>query len=87
MQTDEYEISISREIKICKGFIDKLSAKIIGFEEKHGIKTSNELFQMPSPHVPSNELQKWQQTYEALKDWQQKLIDYKEAYESFRTKS
>lgn len=87
MQTDEYEISISREIKICREFIGKLSTKLSGFEEKYGAQTTDALFKSPPVNIQGDDLKKWQQAYEALRDWQQRLTDYQQAYESFRTKS
>ena len=86
LQTDEYGISISREITVCKNMIDRQKKELIQLEKQHGISTE----QMLAGEMPENEgetardLEAWRNGYEGLLAWQQRLLEYEEAYNALR---
>jgi len=81
MHTDEYEISISREINHCQQVVKKTRAKL---EERR------QLFGMDYPEaviaaadgrlsLQEKELARWHDDFEALPQWQQRLDEYRAA--------
>ncbi len=87
MHTDEYEISIAREINHCQRVVEKTQEKLTRFERLYdgltypvaaaavveGLLTIN-----------AKELGKWQEEYEALPVWKQRLAEYRQALKAMR---
>jgi hypothetical protein len=85
MHTDEYEISIGREIALCRRMVRQLKDSLARREKQSGMTTAVFLQAMeegcPSEHHP---LQSWNQEYQKLQYWQKMLAEYEEALESLK---
>jgi hypothetical protein len=80
MHTDEYEISLSREITVCNKFIAKIGGELARLEQKHGMTTADFVRREQEADGPKPaDRTRWLQKYEALRSWQQRLREYEEA--------
>ena len=85
LQTDEYCISISREITVCKNMIDRQQKELAQFEKQYGISTEQLLAgEMPETGGEVWDLEEWRNGCEGLLAWQQRLREYEEAYSELR---
>ena len=86
MHTDEYEISLAREINICIRIIK---------ETQRNLEARRQRFGMDLPQaskdaaagllgIKEQELADWRDDFEALPQWQQRLEQYREALASMR---
>ena len=85
MNTDEYQISLAREITVCENFIAKSAREIDRLEKQHNMTTAE--FTRTAPEqsgVDSANRRRWLQEYETLRTWQQRLRDYEEALRTTR---
>jgi hypothetical protein len=85
MHTDEYEISIGREIAFCRKMVRRLQDALERREQQSGMTTEAFLQTLepgclPEPHP----LQSWSQEYQELRYWQKMLTEYEEALESLK---
>ena len=83
MHTDEYEISLGREIAFCRKMVRRLQDALERREEQSGMTTAAflqtlEAGGLPEPHP----LQSWSQEYQELRYWQKMLTEYEAALES-----
>ncbi len=85
MHTDEYEISIGREITLCRKIIKQVRDSLHTREKQHGM-TTEELLQAVEQGRPGeqSDLLSWRQEYQDLHTWQKKLNDYEEALRSLK---
>ncbi len=84
MRTDEYEISMYREIDVCKRMITGLKKTLAVMEKKHN-KSSNVLMkdlESGKDFDCKEECLEWKGNYDALKKWQEKLSQYEELFGS-----
>jgi hypothetical protein len=85
LQTDEYGISISREITVCRNMIERQRKHLIRFEKQYGffteevIKKENLKFE-----TTTRDIDQWRNEYEGLLAWQQRLREYEKAYEALK---
>ena len=88
MRTDEYEISMYREIDVCKRMITGLKKTLAAIKNKHN-KSSNNIKELESGNDPDckKDYRAWKDNYDALKRWEEKLSQYEELYESDRIDS
>jgi hypothetical protein len=85
LQTDEYCISISREITVCRNMIDRQKKELTQFEKQYGISTARLLAgEIPEIGGGSLDLETWRNGYQGLLAWQQRLREYEEAYNDLR---
>ncbi|HTG01569.1 MAG TPA: hypothetical protein VK654_13395 [Nitrospirota bacterium] len=75
MHTDEFEISLHRELKVCGGTIQRIKKSLLLLEQKHGKTTEDFIKELESGTlVPDSDTQDdyaaWQDTYDSLKRWQ-----------------
>lgn len=88
MHTDEYEISIAREIVVCKRFTEKLGKRLEEHARRFGASNPDEaarnINQTARP-IEEKELKQWQEDIEALAIWAQRLKEYEEAFRMMRT--
>lgn len=85
LQTDEYTISISREITVCKNMIDRQEKELSLFEKQYGISTEQLLAgEMPKTGGAARDLEAWRNGYEGLLAWRQRLREYEEAYNALK---
>lgn len=84
MRTDEYEISMYREIDVCKRMIAGLKKTIAGIENKHNKSPDNFIKELESGNDPdaNKNCEEWKENYDALKRWEEKLLQYEELYGS-----
>ena len=85
LQTDEYGISISREITVCKNMIERQRKHLIRFEKQYGFFTE-EVIKKESMKIETKtrDIDQWRNEYEGLLAWQQRLREYEAAYEELR---
>lgn len=85
LQTDEYTISISREITVCRNMIDRQKKELARFEKRFDMSTEQMLAgEMPAAGNAARDMEAWRQDYEGLLAWQQRLREYEEAYNALR---
>ena len=77
MHTDEYEISLSREIDVCKGRIKAIKKDILKIEKKYGFDTGS--FQnnkSDSDNVSESDANNWTECIELLNTWELKQREF-----------
>jgi hypothetical protein len=81
MHTDEYEISLTREINVCKGVIKKTQIQLNQRKERFGMDLPQavETAAVGFPVIDGKELVAWQDDVEALSQWEQRLEQYCDA--------
>ena len=85
LQTDEYCISISREITVCRNMIDRQQEELAQLEKQYGISTAQLLAgTMPEIEGDARDLEAWRNGYAGLLAWRQRLREYEEAYNALR---
>lgn len=85
LQTDEYRISISREITVCRNMIDRQKKHQARFEKQYGISTEEMIKKEGlNIEIKVRDMDEWRNEYEGLLAWQQRLREYEEAYEALR---
>jgi hypothetical protein len=85
MHTDEYEISLGREITLCRNRVRKLKKSLESIEKQAGMTTAaflQALAGASSAHRP--DLQSWSRDYQELQYWQKMLRDYEAAREGLK---
>ena len=85
MHTDEYEISLGREIAFCRKRVRQLKDSLERREKQYGMTTAAFLQALEEgclsePH-PN---QSWKQEYQELHYWQKTLTEYQEVLESLK---
>jgi hypothetical protein len=85
MHTDEYEISIAREITVCKRFTAKLRKRVDAHAERFGASNPDEFEARNNQTGKKKELKQWREDMEALAIWTQRLEEYEEAFRIMRT--
>ncbi len=85
MNTDEYEISLSREITVCEGYVRKYQMLIHSLEERYGMTTSEFLERMRRGTLPSSAcFAQWNMGAQALQYWTETLREYQGFLESMK---
>ena len=78
MHTDEYEISIGREIRLCRKLIGRLKRSIEKKEKRHGISTEDFIEGLNQGRLmeSSPDFANWQRDCRELQDLEQMLSEY-----------
>lgn len=85
MNTDEYEISLAREITVCKNIIAKISGELSLLEKQHGMTTADFVIKArEGGGLAIADRASWLQEYDALQTWQQRLHEYEEALQAVK---
>ena len=85
MHTDEYEISIGREITFCRKMVRQLKNSIARREQQSGLTTAAFLQALEEGRLSEKHpIQGWTQEYQELQYWQKLLTEYEEALESLK---
>ncbi len=85
MHTDEYEISIGREIAYCRKMVRQLQDSLARREKQSGMTTAAFLRTLKEGSLSEQHpIQSWNQEYQKLQYWQKMLRDYEEALESLK---
>ncbi len=81
MHTDEYEISIGREIGLCRKVVDKLTKGLQEKENRYGMSTQEFLSALREGRLPkvNQDYVSWADDSRELENWTQKLREYEEA--------
>lgn len=81
MHTDEYEISIGREVSLCRKLIKNLQKEIRGFEKRYGIDTESFLqgLEVGIPSGNDEDFSNWRKTRCELQFWKKTLDEYESA--------
>lgn len=85
MHTDEFEISLSRELKVCGNTIRRIKKTLVLMERKHHKTTETfiEEYKNGKLLVDSgckDDYRAWAASYESLKEWQGLERQYQEQY-------
>jgi hypothetical protein len=85
MHTDEYEISIGREIAFCRKRVRQLEDALHRREKQGGMTTEAFLKAMEKGCLSEGHpVQKWSQEYQELQYWRKILTEYEKALESLK---
>jgi hypothetical protein len=81
MHTDEYEISIQREMILCRNLIKRLGNAISRRERQYGMKTEALLLVLEQgrPSEQNGDFLTWRDDHLELQVWQERLKDYEDA--------
>jgi hypothetical protein len=89
VQTDEYEISLYRELNVCKNTIQRIKKSLGILERKHNKTTeafiadskSGKLTQYPEF---KDDYEAWESSYDSLKRWEELEKQYQDALRSMK---
>jgi len=81
MHTDEYEISLYRELEVCRKRIQKIEKNLSRFEGKYKLTTDIFIEKHKSLEIGSSkDFTLWNENYEGLKRWTQLRRQYEEMF-------
>ena len=85
MNTDEYEISLNREITVCKNTIQRIQKTLGILERKHKKTTEAFIAELKSGKLAQHpefkdDYEAWQSNYDSLKRWEELEKQYQDAY-------
>lgn len=79
VHTDEYEISLSRELGVCNGIIAKYQKRLLRMEKRHGMTTEVFLDRCRQNEIPeSHDFSQWLQASEELQCWLATRAEYEQ---------
>lgn len=86
MHTDEYEISLTRELNHCLSVVEKTRVNLEKRQRKYGMKFEEAVGAAGENRlqITAEELAQWQDDEEALPQWEQRLQEYREALSAMR---
>jgi len=77
MHTDEYEISLARELKVCESEIRKATRFLASMNAKYGLETASFIEKYNSGALgKSRDFSVWADKYKALREWETRRIQY-----------
>ncbi len=89
MHTDEFEISLSRELNVCKNTIQRIRKSLGLLERKHN-KTTEDFMQellnnkLTGQPEYKDDYDAWQSSYESLKRWEELERQYRQAFQMMK---
>jgi hypothetical protein len=86
MHTDEYEISVGREITLCRKVIVRLRNALRVREKRYGMATEEFLAASREGRFtePDRDFLSWNEDARELQCWQQKLREYEDAFQKLK---
>jgi hypothetical protein len=83
MHGNEFEISLSKELTVCKKTIQKIRKTLDLLERKHGKTTAQFIAELASGNLSANadlkdDYDAWKSSYESLKRWEELEKQYRE---------
>ncbi len=89
MHTDEYEISLSRELSVCRNTIKRIRKTLELLEQKHNRSTEAFMEQVRNSTLPvdpdlKDDFAAWQSSYESLVKWQDLEVQYADIYKTLK---
>lgn len=87
MHTDEYEISIGREVALCRRLITRLERALREREERYAMTTEDLLLALEERRLASErqEFREWRDDHLELQHRRQQLSEYVAALKELRT--
>ncbi len=78
MHTDEYEISLTRELRVCEKTAEKIRKKLAVLEAKYKMKTEVfiETHERCALASQNDDFAEWSIQYEALRKWETLATQY-----------
>ena len=82
MHTDEYEISLAREINVCGKAICNIEKSLKKMEQKHSMTSAEFSKKYRNGKLPNDnkDFAKWFDTYEALERWKVRKREFEELF-------
>ena len=85
MHTDEFEISLARELSVCKNTIQRIKKSLGLLERKHNKTTEAFIQELKAGTLNvhselKDDYEAWQNSYESLRRWEELEKQYEEAY-------
>ena len=81
MHTDEYQISLNREIGVCRSMISSAKKELQRFETAYGLQTEQFVDGKTGvTTIPKKESARWLEAAATLSVWSQRLREYEELY-------
>lgn len=89
MHTDDFEMSLYRELNVCKNTIHRIQKSLGILERKHNKTTDvfmQELLNNKLTGQPEykDDYDAWQSSYESLKRWEELERQYREAFQMMK---
>ncbi|MFO0751956.1 MAG: hypothetical protein U0411_01345 [Thermodesulfovibrionales bacterium] len=86
MHTDEYAITLSREVTICNKKLKEIEKFLAKMEKKYHMTTEAFLKEYATGEKTwSRDFSAWKENHEALKRWRELKVQYDEAYRMMKT--
>ncbi len=81
MHTDEYEISLNRELMVCKSTIRRIKEFFVIMERKHGKTTAQFVKEFDNGTLTGHEdFVTWRNNFDLLKNWEDLQRQYEEMF-------
>lgn len=81
MHTDEFEISLSRELDVCKNSIRKIELLLSSMKRKYNLETDTFIQKFQNGELARcNDFVMWAEHHEALKKWTFLQRQYEEMF-------
>ena len=89
VHTDEFEISLFRELNVCKNTIQRIQNSLGILEQKHNKTTAVFIEELQSGRLADhpefkNDYDAWQSSYESLKRWEELEQQYQKAFRKMK---
>lgn len=86
MHTDEYGITLSREVHIAKKKVEEHQRNVRRFEERYGMQYGVFLKKLEDGELPDGnpDFPVWKDQCSALHRWEQRLKEFEELYTAWR---
>ncbi len=89
MHTDEYEISLSRELSVCRSTIQRIRKTLELLEQKHQKTTQAFLEDLAGGRTAEHpdfkeDYDAWQSSHDSLKKWEALEKQYQEIYRAMK---
>lgn len=85
MHTDEYEISLSRELVVCKNAIRDIRKALAKLEQEYGMDTAKFVEGFASGNLGDNkDFTFWIAQYQSLKRWEDHQKEYSKLFERLK---
>ncbi len=86
MHTDEYEISLCRELKVCNNYIHSLQQWLLKMEDIYNVKSDEFVkgYLSGSFSAYNRDFPAWFKTCEELKRWEERRNEFETMYRLMR---
>jgi hypothetical protein len=85
MHTDEYEISLWRELTVCRTSIRKIESFLARMNKKYNIETVTFIRKYRAGQLArSRDFAVWAEKHEALEKWKSTLTQYEELFRTLK---